>query len=140
MQISRKERQGILKARKGFSNQRQGTVQRGPTLANSGLCGLALAQRSLRETRTFLKLPRIKPLIPDPDSQRQRPMKKIDILNFITNYRTAPNDVKTYSQLISHLGTSNEEAMKSLLAELQQNKVVREVEQNGEKAYQVIAK
>ena len=67
-------------------------------------------------------------------------MRKIDILNFITNYRTAPNDAKTYSQLVSHLGASNEDAMKSLLTELQQNKVVREVEQNGEKAYQVIAK
>jgi hypothetical protein len=67
-------------------------------------------------------------------------MKKIDILNFITNYRTAPNDIKTYGQLISHLGTTNEQAMQSLLSELQQNKVIREVEQNGEKAYQVIAK
>lgn len=67
-------------------------------------------------------------------------MKKIDILNFITNYRTAPNDVKTYSQLISHLGTSNETTMKAMLSELQGAKVIREVEQNGEKAYQVISR
>jgi hypothetical protein len=67
-------------------------------------------------------------------------MRKIDILNFITNYRTAPNDVKTYSQLVSHLGASNEPAMKTLLGELEDNKVIREVEQNGEKAYQVIAR
>jgi hypothetical protein len=67
-------------------------------------------------------------------------MKKIDILNFITSFRTAPNDVKTYSQLVSHLGNNNEDALKNLLGELQQNRVVREVEQNGEKAYQVIAK
>jgi hypothetical protein len=67
-------------------------------------------------------------------------MKKIDILNFITNYRTTPNDVKTYSQLISHLGTSNESAMKAMLSELQQARVIKEVEQNGEKAYQVVAK
>jgi hypothetical protein len=67
-------------------------------------------------------------------------MKKLDILNFITNYRTAPNDVKTYTQLISHLGASNEQTMNALLVELQQNKVIREVEQNGEKAYQVIAR
>ena len=67
-------------------------------------------------------------------------MKKIDILNFITNYRTAPNDVKTYTQLISHLGASNEVTMKGLLDELQQNKVIREVERNGEKGYQVIAR
>jgi hypothetical protein len=25
-------------------------------------------------------------------------MKKIDILNFITNFRKSPNDVKTYSE------------------------------------------
>jgi hypothetical protein len=81
------------------------------------------------------KLPRIKTLIPATTA-----MKKIDILNFITNYRTAPNDVKTYNQLVSHLGASNEPTMKTLLGELQQNKVIREVEQNGEKAYQVIAR
>jgi len=67
-------------------------------------------------------------------------MKKIDILNFITNYRTAPNDVKTYTQLISHLGTGNESTLKAMLTELQSAKVVKELEQNGEKAYQVVAK
>ena len=36
-------------------------------------------------------------------------MKKIDILNFITNFRKSPNDVKTYNELISHLGAANEQ-------------------------------
>jgi hypothetical protein len=67
-------------------------------------------------------------------------MKKIDILNFITNFRKAPNDIKTHSQLVAHLGADKEATMNSLLAELQQAKVVRQTELNGEKAYQVIAR
>ena len=67
-------------------------------------------------------------------------MKKIDILNFITNYRKAPNDIKTFSTLLAHLGAGNEAMIKQLLSELVQARVVREVEANGEKAYQVIAK
>jgi hypothetical protein len=67
-------------------------------------------------------------------------MKKIDILNFITNFRKAPNDIKTRTQLLEYLGTSNEGAIDSLLGELQQARVVRETQLNGEKAYQVIAR
>jgi hypothetical protein len=67
-------------------------------------------------------------------------MKKIDILNFITNYRKAPNDIKTYSSLLAHLGPTNEATVKQLLAELVQARVVRETEASGEKAYQVIAR
>jgi|GEM_PF-526504 len=67
-------------------------------------------------------------------------MKKIDILNFITNYRKAPNDIKTFSSLLDHLGASNEATIKQLLSELIQARVVREVDANGEKAYQVIAR
>jgi hypothetical protein len=67
-------------------------------------------------------------------------MKKIDILNFITNYRKAPNDIKTYSSLLDHLGPVNESAIKQMLGELVQARVVREVDANGEKAYQVIAR
>ena len=67
-------------------------------------------------------------------------MKKIDILNFITNYRKAPNDIKTFSSILDHLGPTNETTIKQLLGELMQARVVREVEANGEKAYQVIAR
>ncbi len=64
-------------------------------------------------------------------------MKKIDILNFITNFRQAPNDVKTHQQLLAHLGLQNEAQIDAMLAELKAMKVVREVQINGEKAYQV---
>ncbi len=67
-------------------------------------------------------------------------MKKIDILNFITNFRKAPNDIKTHTQLLEHLGHANQGAIDSMLTELQQARVVREVQHNGEKAYQVIAR
>ena len=67
-------------------------------------------------------------------------MKKIDILNFITDFRKSPNDVKTYSQLVSHLGATNETQIQAFLTELQQTKVLRETEKNGEKAYQVVTK
>jgi uncharacterized protein YlbG (UPF0298 family) len=67
-------------------------------------------------------------------------MRKIDILNFITNFRKSPNDVKTYSELVAHLGSANEQALKQLLAELMQLRVVKQVEVNGETAFQVTTK
>lgn len=67
-------------------------------------------------------------------------MRKIDILNFITDFRKAPNDIKTYTQLIKHLGADQESVIGQMLSELQQAKVVREVEVEGERAYQVIAR
>jgi hypothetical protein len=67
-------------------------------------------------------------------------MKKIDILNFITNFRKSPNEIKTYADLLNHLGTANEAALNQLLIELQQTKVLRETQLNGEKAYQVVTK
>jgi hypothetical protein len=67
-------------------------------------------------------------------------MKKVDILNFITDFRKAPNDIKTHSQLVSHLGADKEPAMLAMLAELKAQRVVREVDKNGEKGYQVIAR
>jgi hypothetical protein len=67
-------------------------------------------------------------------------MKKVDILNFITDFRKAPNDIKTHSQLISHLGPENEAAVSNMLGELMAQRVVRLTEKNGEKAYQVIAR
>lgn len=67
-------------------------------------------------------------------------MKKIDILNYITNFRKAPNDIKTYSELVSHVGASNETTLNQLLAELQQTRVLKQTEKDGQKAYQVITK
>jgi hypothetical protein len=67
-------------------------------------------------------------------------MKKIDILNFITNFRKAPNDMKTHRELLSHIGESNEAKLNDLIAELRMTKVIRETEVNGEKAYQVVTK
>jgi len=67
-------------------------------------------------------------------------MKKIDILNFITNFRKSPNDIKTYSELLSHIGSPNETALNQLLAELQQTRVLKETQRDGEKAYQVVTK
>lgn len=67
-------------------------------------------------------------------------MKKIDILNYITDYRKAPNSIKTYSQLIGHLGADNEAVLNTMLAELKQLRTIRETEVNGERAFQVTSK
>ena len=67
-------------------------------------------------------------------------MRKIDILNFITNNRKAPNDIKTFSSMLNHLGATNEPAIKQMLGELVQARVVKELDGNGEKSYQVIAR
>lgn len=67
-------------------------------------------------------------------------IKKVDILNFITDSRKAPNDIKTHTQLVGHLGAENEATMTSMLGELMAQKVVKLTEKNGEKAYQVIAR
>lgn len=67
-------------------------------------------------------------------------MKKIDILNYITNFRKAPNDVKTYKELLAHLGTDNSSMIDQMLGELQQSRVIRETLRDGEKAFQVISR
>lgn len=67
-------------------------------------------------------------------------MKKIDILNFITDFRKSPNSVKTYRELISHLGWQHESSINAMLDDLQKTKVVKQTELNGEKAYQVISR
>jgi DNA-binding IclR family transcriptional regulator len=67
-------------------------------------------------------------------------MKKIDILNYITDFRKYPNRIISHQELLNHLGLANESVVNTLLADLQQAKVVRETELNGEKAYQVIAR
>ena len=67
-------------------------------------------------------------------------MKKIDILNFITDFRKSPNRIISYPDLLSHLGSANESTINNLLTELQQSKIVKVTELNGEKAYQIISK
>ena len=67
-------------------------------------------------------------------------MKKIDILNFITDFRKSPNRIISHQELVNHLGTANESTITNLLTELQHAKVVKITELNGEKAYQVISK
>jgi hypothetical protein len=52
-------------------------------------------------------------------------MKKIDILNFITNFRKSPNDIKTHAQLLSHMGSSNEQQLEAFIAELKQTRVLK---------------
>jgi hypothetical protein len=67
-------------------------------------------------------------------------IKKIDILNFITDFRKSPNNVKTYAELVSHLGAENEQTLNTMLTELKQLRTVKESEVNGEKTYQVVTK
>lgn len=67
-------------------------------------------------------------------------MKKVDILNFITDYRKAPNQVKTHQELVQHLGTQHESVIQAMLAEMKQLGVIRETETQGQKAYQVAKK
>lgn len=67
-------------------------------------------------------------------------MKKIDILNFITDFRKEPNRIRTYEEILNHLGSQNETQLNQLLQELQQQRVIRESEVSGKKAYQVISR
>lgn len=67
-------------------------------------------------------------------------MKKIDILNFITDFRKAPNSVKTYTELVNHLGKDNESTLNVMLTELKQLRTIKETELNGERAFQVTSK
>lgn len=67
-------------------------------------------------------------------------MKKIDILNFITDFRKSPNAIKTHAQILANLNVSDETVLVNLLNELQQTKVLKQTEINGEKAYQVVTR
>lgn len=68
------------------------------------------------------------------------PMKKIDILNYITDFRKSPNNIRSYEDLLTSLGKQNEEQLVQLLSELKQLRVVRETEADGKKFYQVTSK
>jgi hypothetical protein len=67
-------------------------------------------------------------------------MKKIDILNFITDFRKSPNDIKTIKEIRSHLKVNDDQALVSMLEEMKQLRALRETEKNGERAFQVTAK
>lgn len=67
-------------------------------------------------------------------------LKKVDVLNFITDSRKAPNDIKTHAALVGHLGADNEATIVAMLGELIAQKVVKQTEKDGQKAYQVIAR
>ncbi|HTH54799.1 MAG TPA: hypothetical protein VL728_02055 [Cyclobacteriaceae bacterium] len=67
-------------------------------------------------------------------------MKKIDILNYITDFRKSPNDVKTLAEIRSHLKVSDDQALANMLEEMKQLRTLREMEKNGERAFQVTAK
>ena len=67
-------------------------------------------------------------------------MKKIDILNFITNFRKTPNEVKTHKELIAHLGIQHVAAMEEMLTDLKKTGVLKETLKDGEKAYHVTHK
>jgi pyruvate kinase len=66
-------------------------------------------------------------------------MKKIDILNFITSFRKSPNDIKTYQEILANTG-GDEQKLNELIAELKQTRVLKEIDSNGEKSYQVVTK
>lgn len=67
-------------------------------------------------------------------------IKKIDILNFITDFRKAPNDIKSLSEISAHLKIANNAELLPMLEEMKQMRTLREVEKDGEKAFQVVAK
>ena len=67
-------------------------------------------------------------------------MEKIDILNFITDFRKSPNSIKTHREILAHLGSTHESAINAMLNELQQTRVIKETDVNGDKAYQVISR
>lgn len=67
-------------------------------------------------------------------------MKKIDILNYITDFRKSPNEIKTVTEIKNHLKAADEGALLSMLDEMKNMRTLREVEKNGERAFQVAAK
>ncbi|MBS1555427.1 MAG: hypothetical protein ACK514_06065 [Bacteroidota bacterium] len=67
-------------------------------------------------------------------------MRKIDILNFITDFRKVPNQVKTLAEIKAYVGSFDELQLISMLEEMKQMRTLRELEKNGERAFQVMAK
>jgi hypothetical protein len=67
-------------------------------------------------------------------------MKKIDILNFITNFRKQPNDVKSLAEIKAHLNLADDAQLLAMLEEMKQLRALREVDKAGMRAFQVTAK
>lgn len=67
-------------------------------------------------------------------------MRKIDILNFITDFRKVPNQVKTLAEIKAYVGSFDELQLISMLEEMKQMRTLRELEKNGDRAFQVMAK
>ncbi len=67
-------------------------------------------------------------------------MKKIDILNFITNFRKEPNGIKTYTEIKDHLHAAQDDTLLQMLEEMKQMRTLREIEKDGARAFQVAAK
>ncbi len=67
-------------------------------------------------------------------------MKKIDILNFITSFRKAPNDIKSYNDILTNFNGADEAQFKALIEELKHSRVLKEIDSEGKKSYQVVTK
>ena len=67
-------------------------------------------------------------------------MKKIDILNYITSFRKLPNGIKTLTEIKTHLNVQQEDSLLTMLEEMKQMRTLREVEKDGQRAFQVAAK
>lgn len=61
-------------------------------------------------------------------------MKKIDILNFITNFRKEPNGIKTYAEIKDHLCADQDAPLQQMLEEVKHMRTLREIEKNGERS------
>ncbi|HEY3430677.1 MAG TPA: hypothetical protein VGK39_08380 [Cyclobacteriaceae bacterium] len=67
-------------------------------------------------------------------------MKKIDILNYITSFRKQPNDIKTFTEIKTHLNAQQDDTLLAMLEDMKQMRTLREVEKDGQRAFQVAAK
>ncbi|HBK88928.1 MAG: hypothetical protein U0289_11915 [Cyclobacteriaceae bacterium] len=67
-------------------------------------------------------------------------MKKIDILNYITDFRKAPNARKSFAEISQHLQVTEVNRLEALLTELKQLGTVREMDVEGTRYFQVVTK
>lgn len=67
-------------------------------------------------------------------------MKKIDILNYITDFRKAPNARKSFEEISQHLQVTEVKRLEALLTELKQLGTVREMDVEGTRYFQVVTK
>jgi len=72
--------------------------------------------------------------------QNGHAMKKIDILNYITDFRKAPNGRKSFEEISRHLQVTEVSRLEALLAELKQLGTVKEMDLDGTRYFQVVTK